>query len=114
MNSLTVTAKGQITLSKELLEHLGVHPGDRIAINKLPQGILELGAVGRMGQISDVFGLLKNKTTRVLSIDEINDIAARGWARLHRTPPCERDQEQFEERFKKTAKQTPTQDRKEK
>lgn len=30
MSTLTVTAKGQVTLRKDLLEHLGVHPGEKI------------------------------------------------------------------------------------
>ena len=38
MNTLTVTAKGQITLRKELLKHLGVQPGDKIVVDKLPDG----------------------------------------------------------------------------
>jgi bifunctional DNA-binding transcriptional regulator/antitoxin component of YhaV-PrlF toxin-antitoxin module len=29
MSTLTVTAKGQVTLRKDVLEHLGVHPGER-------------------------------------------------------------------------------------
>src|SRR5438067_187061 len=32
MSTLTVTAKGQVTLRKDLLEHLGVEPGDKIAV----------------------------------------------------------------------------------
>jgi hypothetical protein len=30
MSTLTVTAKGQVTLRKDLLKHLGVHPGAKI------------------------------------------------------------------------------------
>jgi hypothetical protein len=30
MSTLTVTAKGQVTLRKDVLEHLGVHPGEKI------------------------------------------------------------------------------------
>jgi len=29
MSNLTVTAKGQVTLRKDVLEHLGVHPGEK-------------------------------------------------------------------------------------
>ena len=36
MSTLTVTAKGQVTLRKDVLEHLGVHPGERISVSKLP------------------------------------------------------------------------------
>ncbi len=32
------------------------------------------------GRISDVFGLLSNENTSSLSIEEMNELAARGWA----------------------------------
>ena len=32
MNPLTITAKGQVTLRKDLLKHLGVRPGEKIAV----------------------------------------------------------------------------------
>ena len=35
MSTLTVTAKGQVTLRKDVLEHLGVHPGEKITVSKL-------------------------------------------------------------------------------
>jgi AbrB family looped-hinge helix DNA binding protein len=38
MSTLTVTAKGQITLPKNLLKHLGVRPGEKVAVAKLPGG----------------------------------------------------------------------------
>jgi AbrB family looped-hinge helix DNA binding protein len=46
MSILTVSAKGQVTLRKDVLEHLGVHPGEKITVNKLPDGKIEL-RVGR-------------------------------------------------------------------
>jgi bifunctional DNA-binding transcriptional regulator/antitoxin component of YhaV-PrlF toxin-antitoxin module len=80
MSTLTVTAKGQVTLRKELLEHLGVHPGEKITVDMLPDGRIEMKAEQSAGKISDVFGLLKNKTDRSLSIEEIKAITADGWA----------------------------------
>ncbi len=80
MSTLTVTAKGQVTLRKELLEHLGVQPGDKIDVDKLPDGRIEVKAARPKARISDVFGLLKRKGGPRLSIDEMNAIAARGWA----------------------------------
>ena len=44
MTTLTVTAKGQVTLRKDLLAHLGVQPGDRITVEKLPDGRIEAKA----------------------------------------------------------------------
>ena len=80
MSILTVTAKGQVTLRKDVLEHLGVHPGEKIAVNKLPVGKIEVKAARPTGKISDVFGLLKRKGGPSLTIEEMNKIAARGWA----------------------------------
>jgi AbrB family looped-hinge helix DNA binding protein len=81
MSTLTVTAKGQVTLRKDLLEHLGVHPGEKITVDKLPDGRIEVKAARPTGRISDVFNFLKKKKGPSLSIEEINKIAARGWAR---------------------------------
>jgi AbrB family looped-hinge helix DNA binding protein len=80
MSTLTVTAKGQVTLRKDLLKHLGVHPGEKVVVDKLPDGRIEMKAVRPTGRISEVFGLLKKKNAPTLSIEEMNRIAARGWA----------------------------------
>ncbi|MDH2351145.1 AbrB/MazE/SpoVT family DNA-binding domain-containing protein [Bradyrhizobium sp. SSUT112] len=81
MGTLTITAKGQVTLRKDLLEHLGVHPGDKISIEKLPGGRVEVKAARPIGKISDAFGFLKGKTNdRSLSIEEMNEVIADGWA----------------------------------
>jgi bifunctional DNA-binding transcriptional regulator/antitoxin component of YhaV-PrlF toxin-antitoxin module len=80
MSTLTVTAKGQVTLRQDLLKHLGVQPGEKIAVEKLPDGRIEVRAERAMGRISDVFDLLKKIDGPSLSIDEIGAIAARGWA----------------------------------
>jgi bifunctional DNA-binding transcriptional regulator/antitoxin component of YhaV-PrlF toxin-antitoxin module len=80
MSTLTVTAKGQVTLRKDLLRHLGVRPGGKISVDKLPDGRIEVKAARPAGKISDVFGLLKRKDGPSLSIEEMNAIAARGWA----------------------------------
>ena len=80
MSTLTVTAKGQVTLRKDLLEHLGVHPGEKITVDKLPDGRIEVRASRPTGKISDVFDLLKREGGPSLSIEEINEIAAQGWA----------------------------------
>jgi len=81
MSTLTVTAKGQVTLRKDLLEHLGVQPGEKISVEKLPNGRIEVKATRPAGKISDVFGYLKTKRKgKVLSIEETNEIIADGWA----------------------------------
>ncbi len=44
MTTLTVTARGQVTFRKDVLEHLGVKPGDKIHLDLLPHGRAELTA----------------------------------------------------------------------
>jgi hypothetical protein len=80
MSTLTITAKGQVTLRKDLLLHLGVGPGERVVVNKLPDGRIEVKAARPTGKISDVFDYLKKENAPSLSIDEMNRIAARSWA----------------------------------
>ena len=80
MSTLTVTAKGQVTLRKDILQHLGVHPGEKIAVEKLPDGRIEVKAARLTGRISDVFEFLKRENVPSLSIDEMNKVAAEGWA----------------------------------
>lgn len=78
MSKLTVTAKGQVTLRKDILEHLGVGPGAKIDVDMLPDGRLQMKAAPA-GKIDVVFGMLKSNG-RNLSIDDMKDIAKRGWA----------------------------------
>jgi bifunctional DNA-binding transcriptional regulator/antitoxin component of YhaV-PrlF toxin-antitoxin module len=79
MSTLTVTAKGQVTLRKDLLQHLGVHPGEKISVDKLPDGRIEMRAERPAGKISDVFNMLRRRNGPSLSIEQINEIAVRGW-----------------------------------
>jgi len=78
MTTLTVTAKGQVTLRKDVLEHLGVRPGDKISVEKKAGGKVEISSAPK-GKISDIFGMLDNNGVH-LTIEEMNEVIARGWA----------------------------------
>jgi AbrB family looped-hinge helix DNA binding protein len=80
MSTLTVTAKGQVTLRKDILRHLGVRTGEKIAVEKLPDGRIEVKAARPAGPISDVFDFLKRANGPSLSIEEMNAVAADAWA----------------------------------
>lgn len=80
MTTLTITAKGQVTLRKDLLQHLGVEPGQKIEVDKLPGGRIEVKAARTTGSIDDFIGLLAGKTGKVATIEEIDRAAAAGWA----------------------------------
>jgi antitoxin PrlF len=82
MASLTVTAKGQVTLNRDLLRHLGVEPGERVDLEKLPGGELRVRAARPTGTIDDFLHSLdgKVKLRKPLSIEDINRLTAAGWA----------------------------------
>ena len=83
--SLTVTSKGQVTLRKELLAHLGIQPGQRVDVEVLPGGRLELHAEQATGSIHGFIGLLAGQSTRRASLADLNEAAASGWAGLPAT-----------------------------
>jgi AbrB family looped-hinge helix DNA binding protein len=80
MTTLTVTARGQVTFRKDVLQHLGIRPGEKIELIKLPDGRVALQAARPAGTIDSFLGLLAGKSTKIATIDEINDAAAAGWA----------------------------------
>jgi hypothetical protein len=63
-----------------VLQHLGIQPGERIELDKLPDGRITLRAARPAGEIDGFLGLLAGKTTKVATLDEINEAAADGWA----------------------------------
>lgn len=82
MTTLTITAKGQITLKKELLQHLALRPGDKVEVTPAPGGRLTLTAQrrARTGRMEDAFGMLHRPGQKALSIEEMNEVIARAWA----------------------------------
>jgi antitoxin PrlF len=80
MTILTVTAKGQVTLRKDLLQHLGIEPGQKIEIDKLPDGRITVQAARTTGTIDDFIGLLAGKSRKIATLDEIDEAIAGGWA----------------------------------
>jgi bifunctional DNA-binding transcriptional regulator/antitoxin component of YhaV-PrlF toxin-antitoxin module len=80
MSTLAVTARGQVTFRKEVLQHLGIEPGGKINLDLLPDGRAVLKAARPTGTIDGFLGLLAGKTRKVASIEEMNEAAAAGWS----------------------------------
>ena len=76
---LTVTAKGQVTLRRSVLSHLGAGPGDRLVVELMPGGRAEVRAVAR-GSIDGFIGLLARGDAEPVSVEEMGQVAASGWA----------------------------------
>ncbi len=80
MTILTVTARGQVTFRKDVLQHLGIQPGEKIEMDKLPDGRVTLRAARPAGAIEGFLGLLAGKSKKIATLEEISDAAAAGWA----------------------------------
>ena len=80
MTTLTVTARGQVTFRKDVLQHLGIRPGERIELELLPDGRAVLKAARQTGTIADFVGLLAGRTTKIATLEEINEATAQAWA----------------------------------
>lgn len=78
MTALTITTKGQITLRRELLQYLGIAPGQQVEVHKQANGVLTLQAKAPQGL--EVFAGCLPPPPKALSVDEINAIIASGWA----------------------------------
>ena len=80
MTTLTITARGQVTFRREVLQHLGIKPGEKIEFQLLPDGRAMLKAATPRGTIDGFVGLLAGRSKKVASIAEISAAAAQGWA----------------------------------
>ena len=80
MTTLTVTARGQVTFRKDVLQHLGIKPGERIELDLLPDGRATLKAARPAGSMAGFVGLLAGRTTKVATIEEIDEATVLGWA----------------------------------
>ncbi|HEV2364832.1 MAG TPA: AbrB/MazE/SpoVT family DNA-binding domain-containing protein [Caulobacteraceae bacterium] len=79
MVTLTLSKKAQVTLRRELLDHLGVLPGDRITLEKRPGGALQLRAAPKR-KIQELFGMLKPPGGKHATLEEIKAAIEAGWA----------------------------------
>ncbi|MCL2595703.1 MAG: AbrB/MazE/SpoVT family DNA-binding domain-containing protein [Promicromonosporaceae bacterium] len=80
MTTLTITAKGQITLKKDLLAALGLRPGDKVVAEPNETGGVVLTKAPKTGSWEDVFGMFAGRVDRPVTIEEMNETIAKGWA----------------------------------
>jgi len=73
MAIVSITSRGQVTLRKEILQHVGIKPGGKLEIELLPGGEFRGRAVRKRGSIHDLAGFLKGKTNGAsLTIEEMD------------------------------------------
>jgi bifunctional DNA-binding transcriptional regulator/antitoxin component of YhaV-PrlF toxin-antitoxin module len=77
---LTITARGQVTLRKAVLDHLGVRPGGRVRAELLPDGRVELKPPPGRHDISRLAGALHRPGQRPVTLDEMQEAIVAGAA----------------------------------
>jgi bifunctional DNA-binding transcriptional regulator/antitoxin component of YhaV-PrlF toxin-antitoxin module len=75
---LTVTAKGQVTLRRAVLDHLGVAPGAKVSVSLLENGRIELVAAAVRDDIKSLRGALRRSGQRPVSFDEMQEAIEAG------------------------------------
>jgi antitoxin PrlF len=71
----TLTTKGQITIPKEVRDHLGVETGDRLSFVVQEDGTVIVKPITR--HVRELGGLLRRPGQRPVSIDEMDRAIAR-------------------------------------
>jgi len=81
MITLTITKRGQVTLPRHVLQHLGIQAGGTIEIDLLHDGRVMLGTPRPKGtgSIEAFIGMLAGKTTKVATLEEIDEAIIAGW-----------------------------------
>jgi bifunctional DNA-binding transcriptional regulator/antitoxin component of YhaV-PrlF toxin-antitoxin module len=75
-----ITARGQVTLRKEILQRLKVKPGEKIEFDFDDSDNVVIRPARRTGRIEDAFGMFKDKTKVKATIQEIKEATERAWA----------------------------------
>jgi hypothetical protein len=59
---------------------MGLQPGQKIEVDLLPEGRVQIRAARPKGSIDDFIGFLAGKTNVKMTIDEIKEATERAWA----------------------------------
>ena len=79
MSTSTITSKGQITLPKQIREHLHLAPGDRIDFVVEEDGeVVVRPARSRLKQLR---GMLRDRNRKPVSVDQMHAAVAREHSR---------------------------------
>ena len=78
MTVATLTSKGQITIPKQVREHLKLSPGDKLDFVIESEGRVVIRPAKL--DVRELKGLLKRRDGKVMSIEEMNAAIARGAA----------------------------------
>jgi AbrB family looped-hinge helix DNA binding protein len=64
----TITAKGQVTVNKDIMGHLGIQKGDKVLFRKMADGTVSIAPEKKLHPVESLFGILGK--SRVHMTDE--------------------------------------------
>jgi bifunctional DNA-binding transcriptional regulator/antitoxin component of YhaV-PrlF toxin-antitoxin module len=70
-STLKITSKGQVTFRKEMLDQLGVRPGDQITVEIIAPGRVEVRPARPAAKLERFVGCLKKTGEPALSLEEM-------------------------------------------
>lgn len=79
-STLKITSRGQVTLRKAVLDRSSVRPGDRITVELVAPGRVEVRPAKAGASLEAFVGCLKEPGAPSLSVEEMSAIASEGWA----------------------------------
>jgi AbrB family looped-hinge helix DNA binding protein len=74
----TLTSRGRLTIPKEIRQYLNLQPGQRVAIQIVPDGRVNLRPLGR--DVRELKGILRSRRRRPVSVEAMNEACAQGFA----------------------------------
>jgi len=81
---MTITARGQFTLNKGSMEHLGIRPGEKVSVSKEPDGTIRLSPAKNKTSVEEMLAvfeaLRRGKTFEPVSIEEMNRVIGECYA----------------------------------
>ena len=75
MPTATLTTKGQITIPKQVRDHLGVDTGDRLSFDVREDGTVVVTPLTR--HVRDLAGILRRPGQRAVSLAEMDEAIGR-------------------------------------
>ncbi|MBQ7625775.1 MAG: AbrB/MazE/SpoVT family DNA-binding domain-containing protein [Rhodocyclaceae bacterium] len=78
--TMTVTARGQFTLNKQWLKHLGIRPGEKVSVSMEPDRTIRIAPAARKLSLDEVLARIGKYDVGSASVDEINRLVAEGYS----------------------------------
>jgi AbrB family looped-hinge helix DNA binding protein len=79
MATSTLTSKGQITVPKEIRDHLKLRTGQRLEFQVAADGRVVMRPRSR--DVRDLKGIVRTSRRKTVSVEEMNEAIAQGFSR---------------------------------